>query len=105
MAEEAHNVYLQALAAGGVILLAGYLIFIFSGVYTVVKAMKYEPLAYPLFVSTVAGALFAVVQAALTDRIAYVPLALISTLPMARAREQAESQEAEQVADRQPLLR
>lgn len=85
VAEEAHNVYLQALAAGGVILLAGYLFFILSGLYTVVRAMKFEPLAYPLFVSTVGGAIFATVQAALTDRIAYVPLALIATLPRVTA--------------------
>lgn len=105
VAEEAHNVYLQALAAGGVILLAGYLIFIFSGTYTVVKAMKFEPLAYPLFVSTVAGALFAVVQAALTDRIAYVPLALIATLPRVRAPEVDEFPVMRRLSDPQRQLR
>jgi len=93
VAEEAHNVYLQALAAGGVILLAGYLIFIFAGLSKVIKQMKFEPLAYPLFVSTVAGALFAVVQAALTDRVAYVPLALIATLPTVKVPEADDFQE------------
>ena len=105
VAEEAHNVYLQALAAGGVFLLAGYLIFILAGVRTVIRAMKWEPLAYPLFVSTVAGAIFAVVQAALTDRVAYVPLALIATLPMAKAPEEDESPEKQHWIGQQRRLR
>jgi hypothetical protein len=95
VAEEAHNVYLQALAAGGVILLAGYLIFILSGLVTVVRNFKVEPLAYPLFVSALGGAIFAIVQAALTDRLAYVPLALIATLPKGKAREPDEFPETQ----------
>lgn len=95
VAEEAHNVYLQALAAGGILLLVGYLVFVFSGLYTVVRAMKFEPLAYPLFVSAVACAIFLIEQAALTDRIAYVILGLTSTLP------RIAPAEPEQVAEKQ----
>jgi O-antigen ligase len=105
VSEEAHNVYLQALAAGGVILLAGYLIFVFTGIYTVVKAMKFEPLAYPLFVSTVSGAIFVVVQAAFTDRVAYVSLALIATLPKGTAPEEGVSLEKQHWIGLQPRLR
>lgn len=85
VAEEAHNVYLQALAAGGVILLAGYLIFVFSGIFKAIRQLRFDPLAYPLFASAVGGAVFVVVQAALTDRIAYMALALIATLPPGKA--------------------
>ena len=85
VAEEAHNVYLQALAAGGVILLAGYLIFVFSGLFKAIQQMKYDPLAYALFAGALGGAIFVIVQAALTDRIAYMMLALIATLPKGEA--------------------
>ena len=85
VAEEAHNVYLQALAAGGILLLAGYLFYVLASVNRVVRIMKTDPLAYPLFASVVAGALFVIVQAALTDRVSYLAPALIATLPMAKA--------------------
>jgi hypothetical protein len=83
VAEEAHNVYLQALAAGGILLFVGYVIFLLSGILTSLNRMKIEPLAYPLFVSAVAGGVFVFVQAALTDRLAYVPLGLIAAMPAA----------------------
>lgn len=81
VAAEAHNVYLQALAAGGLLLCAGYVIFVASAVVKSVRLMGVMPLAHPFFVAAVAGALLSTVENALTDRLAYVPLALIAAMP------------------------
>ncbi|MDT4957282.1 MAG: hypothetical protein QOD31_1081, partial [Pseudonocardiales bacterium] len=46
---------------------------------------KFDPLAYPFFIAALAGAALSTVENALTDRLAYVPLALIAAMPSGRA--------------------
>jgi hypothetical protein len=85
VAAEAHNVYLQALASGGLLLLGGYLIFVGSGLVKGFRQRKFDQLAYPFFIAALGGALLSTVENALTDRLAYVPLALIAAMPVGRA--------------------
>ena len=85
VAAEAHNVYLQALASGGLLVLAGYLIFVGAGLLKSFRLRKLDQLAYPFFISALAGAALSTVENALTDRLAYVPLALIAMMPIGRA--------------------
>jgi hypothetical protein len=85
VAAEAHNVYLQALASGGLLLLVGYLTFVVAGLVKSFRQRKFDPLAYPFFIAALAGAALSTVENALTDRLAYVPLALIAAMPSGRA--------------------
>jgi hypothetical protein len=84
VAAEAHNVYLQALAAGGLLLLTGLLVFLFGGLARCLAALRTEPAAYPILVAVVCAATLAWLENSLTDRLAYVPLALCATLVPAR---------------------
>jgi hypothetical protein len=84
VAAEAHNVYLQALAAGGLLLLTGLLVFVFGGLSRAASALRNEPAAYPILVSIVCAATLAWLENSLTDRLAYVPLALSAALVPAR---------------------
>jgi O-antigen ligase len=83
VAGEAHNVYLQAMAAGGLLLLVAYLAFLGFGLLQAWRAAPTHPLASPLFVSIIGGAAFNWAQNALTERIVYVPIALVAALPLA----------------------
>jgi hypothetical protein len=80
VAAEAHNVYIQALASGGLLMFTGYLTFVLGGLLRAVAAMRSHPIAYPLFVSAVCGAVLATVENSLVDRLAYVALSLIAVL-------------------------
>lgn len=82
VAAEAHNVYLQALASGGLLLLAGYVVYVGAGLVRGFRLTRETPLAYPLFIAALSGALLSIVENALTDRLAYVPIALIAALPL-----------------------
>jgi hypothetical protein len=82
VAEEAHNVYLQALASGGLLLFIGYIVFVLSGLAKSFNRLRWDPLAYPFFIAALSGALLAAVENALVDRLAYVPLALIAAMPI-----------------------
>jgi hypothetical protein len=82
VAAEAHNVYLQALASGGLLLFTGYAIYVLSALATGFTRTRQTEWAYPFAIAALAGALLAYVESALTDRLAYVPLALIAAMAM-----------------------
>ena len=82
VAGEAHNVYLQALATGGIILLVGYAIFMLGALAHSVRQFRQTNLAYPLFVSAVSIAVFNSVQNALTERVTYATIAIIAAIPI-----------------------
>ena len=82
VAAEAHNVYLQALASGGLLLFLGYVIYVLSALATGFARTRQTEWAYPYAIAALAGALLAYVESALTDRLAYVPLALIGAMAM-----------------------
>ena len=82
-AEQAHMVYLQALAVGGVILLAGLVIFLGGALVRCARLARVEPLAIPLFVAVLGGAIFNAAQNALTPAVVYVMEGLVAALPLA----------------------
>lgn len=82
VAAEAHNVYLQALASGGLLLFIGYAIYVLSALWTGFRRTQQTEWAYPFAIAALAGALLAYVESALTDRLAYVPLAVIAAMAM-----------------------
>ncbi len=82
VAAEAHNVYLQALASGGLLLFTGYVIYVLSALATGFTRTRQTEWAYPYAIAALSGALLAYVESALTDRLAYVPLALIGAMAM-----------------------
>ena len=80
VAAEAHNVYLQSLASGGLILFTGYVIFVVCAALTARRAMRYSELGGPLLAATVSVALLSMVENSLTDRLVYVPAGLVAAL-------------------------
>jgi len=82
VAGEAHNVYLQALATGGIILLIGYAIFMLGALAHSLRLSRHANLAYPLFVSAVSIAVFNSAQNALTERVTYATIAIIAAIPL-----------------------
>jgi hypothetical protein len=82
VAAEAHNVYLQALASGGILLFTGYVLYILGALATGFKRTQRDPWAYPFAIAALSGALLSYVESALTDRLAYVPLAVIAAMAM-----------------------
>ena len=82
VAAEAHNVYLQALASGGLLLFTGYAIYVLFALATGFARTRQTEWAYPYAIGALSGALLAYVESALTDRLAYVPLALIGAMAM-----------------------
>lgn len=80
IAEQAHIVYLQALAVGGVILLAGLLIYMTGALARCIRIAKSEPMAVPLFVAVLGGAITNAAQNALTPAVVYFAESLIATL-------------------------
>jgi hypothetical protein len=84
VAEEAHIVYLQALAVGGLILLSGLLVYLGGALWRCARLSKVEPLAIPLFVALLGGAIFNAAQNALTPSVAYLMEGLAAALPLTR---------------------
>jgi hypothetical protein len=82
VAAEAHNVYLQALASGGLVLFTGYAIYILAALFSSYGYARQHQWAYPFAIAALSGALLSYVESALTDRLAYVPLALIAAMPV-----------------------
>lgn len=80
VAAEAHNVYIQAMASGGLLLLVGLLVFTVGGLVRSGRQLRTHPLAPPLFVAAFGAAVLASLENSLTDRLAYVPLALCAAL-------------------------
>lgn len=85
-AEQAHMVYLQALAVGGVILLAGLVVFLGGALLKCVRLAHVHPLAIPLFVAVFGGAIFNAAQNALTPAVVYVMAGFVAALPPAGER-------------------
>jgi hypothetical protein len=85
VAAEAHNVYLQALASGGLLLFTGYALYILCALFSSLRYARQHQWAYPFAIAALSGALLSYVESALTDRLAYVPLALIAAMPMRHA--------------------
>ena len=81
VAAEAHNVYIQAMASGGLLLLAGLILFLGGALVRAARARQVQPLAYPLIAAVFSGAVLASLENSLTDRLAYVPAALCALLP------------------------
>jgi hypothetical protein len=82
VANEAHNIYLQALSSGGIVLLAAFVIFLGAALVKSRRLMGHDLLAATLFVTILAVALFNAFQNALVDRISYVPIGLIAAMPL-----------------------
>lgn len=85
VAGEAHNVYLQALSIGGIILFTSYMIFLLTALVKGLRHCRFDSLAIPLFISALSGALFVIEQNAFIDRVTYVSIGLLATLPVGRA--------------------
>ena len=82
VAGEAHIVYLQALAAGGIILFLGLVIFLGGALVRCLRLISVDPFAGALFSSIAAGAVFNAAQNALTLRVVYLPAAIAAGLPL-----------------------
>lgn len=87
---EAQNVYLQELAAGGLLLFVSMTIYWLFAMYSARRLMPYDELAGPLLVSLLAGAALNLVGASLTDRFYYVPSAIVVALVVRYARDHAQ---------------
>jgi hypothetical protein len=77
VAAEATNVYVQELAAGGLILFVGMQIFTLGGFRAAYLLRGQSDLASALLASLITAAAFNYVEADLTDRFYYVPAALV----------------------------
>lgn len=77
---EASNVYLQELAAGGLILFIALSLYMIGAAYTAFRYMPRYSLAAALLVCMITAAALNYVEANLTDRYYYVPGALIVAL-------------------------
>lgn len=80
VAAEAHNVYLQALASGGLILLVAYVAYLLGCAVTGVGLLRRSPLAAPFLTSVAAVVALDFVENSFADRLAYFPPALVAAL-------------------------
>lgn len=83
VAESAHIIYLQVLAVGGIILLAGLVIYQIGTLVRAARLARVQALALPLFVSVLGETAFNTLQNALTPSFAYLVPSLIAALPLA----------------------
>lgn len=77
---DAHSIYLQLLAAGGVLLLSSMLIFVVGALRTALYMESADECSVALLVSLLAWLAFGTVENGLTDRYLYFPVALIVAL-------------------------
>jgi O-antigen ligase len=89
---QAHNIYLQLLASGGLILVAGMLLY-FGGVLRAAYAERNDPdpLGVCLLIAVVVWMAAGAFGNQITDRYLYFPVALIAGLQALRARERREA--------------
>ena len=80
VAAEAQNVFLQQLAAGGILIFLAMQVYLLASLYYAGRFVRVHELAGPLFVSILAGAALNYVGASLTDRYNYVPQAILVAL-------------------------
>jgi hypothetical protein len=93
VAAEATNVYVQELAAGGLLLFVGMQIYTLGGIRSAFMLRQVHDMASALLASLITAAVFNYVEADLTDRFYYVPTALVVAIASMRAagREQLNS--------------
>lgn len=89
IADLAHDIYLQVLAVGGLILLTGFVIYQLGALSRCIRLAKVEPLAIPLFVSVLGLIAFNALQNALTPTLSYLSSGLVAALPLVAARQRA----------------
>jgi hypothetical protein len=77
VAAEAHNVYLQTLAAGGLILAACFVLYLLGAMFAAFKLLPDESIAQPLLATLIAAAVFSAAENTLTDRFVYVPMGIL----------------------------
>jgi len=77
---EAHNVTVQTLAAGGIILFAGFMCLQFGSMFAAYHLIRFHSLAAPLLATVVTGVAFGNLENTLTEPLVYVPVALIVAL-------------------------
>lgn len=94
VAAEAHDVYIQTLASGGLLLLLGLATFIGGGLLRSGSALRSDPAAQALLVASLCTAALASLENSLTDRLAYVPFALCATLVALPRHERSELNDA-----------
>lgn len=81
---EAHNIYLQALAAGGVVLLASLLLLLGGALRTSFRlGRRGDRLAVALFACVLTWVVCGLIENQLTDRYLYVPVAAVASLAAA----------------------
>jgi hypothetical protein len=90
---EAQNVYLQEVAAGGLMLFFGMAIYSFGAAVMAGRLMKRYDLAAALLAITITIAALNIFEADLTDRFYYVPAAILVSLIYADRLGEAESSE------------
>jgi len=83
VADNAHIIYLQAMAVGGLLLLAGYIVYQVGALVRSARLANLHPLALPLFVSALGEIAFNAEQNALTPTVAYLSSGMIAALPLA----------------------
>lgn len=101
VAAEAQNVYLQELAAGGVLLFIAMTLFFGGAAAACLKLMPTDDFARALFISTVSAVVLNYAEANLSDRFFYVPSALIAAL-VYRHRMDTVSEQSEDAAESAP---
>lgn len=87
VAAEAQNVYIQEAASGGLILLLSMLIYNLACFWISARLIPYSDLAAALLATFVASAVFNYLEADLTDRFFYVPVALLICLANLRSKD------------------
>jgi hypothetical protein len=99
VAAEAQNVYIQQLAAGGLVLFTSLTVYMLWLLYTSHRLMPVSDLAGPLFVTLVGAAALNYVTSSLTDRFVYVPMALVVALAQSVDQDPQPPRGARTVAD------
>lgn len=74
---EAHNVPVQTLASGGLILFFGFLCVQFGSMVTAYRLISFHPMAAALLATAITGVAFGNLENTLTEPFVYVPVALI----------------------------
>ncbi|MHA3702219.1 O-antigen ligase family protein [Jatrophihabitans sp. YIM 134969] len=90
---DAHNIYRQLLAAGGIILFGCFVAFAVGALRCALRLGQRYPLAFAAAASISAWLLFGMVENLLTDRFLYVPVGILVAL-VQKDRDDAREQEA-----------
>jgi hypothetical protein len=80
VADQAQNVYLQQLASGGLLLFGAMVIYALGNLRLAIALMRYYDIAAALVATAIASAVFNYLEADLTDRFFYVPVAFAAML-------------------------